>query len=446
MPTATQVTTDTTSDTEVVEGDPQVVGGRYRLEHELGRGGFAVTWRARDLQSGRAVAVKILSLRTVDHWKAIELFEREAKILRNLDHPQIPKYLDFIAPSEGDDRFVLVQELAAGRTLLDLIEGGWHPTEAEARAIADQLLGILEYLHGRSPAVVHRDIKPANIVRGTDGRIALIDFGSVRARLADTSQASTAGTFGYMAPEQLTGRAEPASDLYGLGATLVHLLSHRSPDQLPQRELRIDFRGAINVSPGFERWLARMLEPAPEQRFASAQAARSALHRADVVAGPRLGSFADERVAALVERDGLTVDIAGQSGIWHVLLTLGLVTATLALLGVVFSGGSPYVLLAVALVGAMTFDMGRRTLRRVSDVRLRMDHTGTTLERRLGKWVIHRRVLPPHEPTRLATRGILRKDLLFHTRGGSERLGSRLKRKTAAEIEARVSQAQDELA
>ena len=112
MPTATQVTTDTTSDTEVVEGDPQVVGGRYRLEHELGRGGFAVTWRARDLQSGRAVAVKILSLRTVDHWKAIELFEREAKILRNLDHPQIPKYLDFIAPSEGSDMFVLVQALS----------------------------------------------------------------------------------------------------------------------------------------------------------------------------------------------------------------------------------------------------------------------------------------------------------------------------------------------
>ncbi len=445
MPTTSQTTIDTTSDTEVVE--PEVIANRYRLEHELGRGGFAVTWRGRDLQTGRVVAIKILSMRTVDHWKAIELFEREAKILRHLDHPQIPKYLDFIAPSPGDDRFVLVQELAAGRTLLDLIEGGWHPTEAEARDVADQLLGILDYLHGRSPAVVHRDIKPANIVRAADGRIALIDFGSVRDRLAGTSDhASTAGTFGYMAPEQLTGRAEPASDLYGLGATLVHLLSHRSPDQLPQRELRIDFRRAINVSPGFERWLTRMLEPAPEQRFTSAQAARSALHRDLSITEPRLGSFADERVSALVERDGLTVDFAGQSGIWHTLVTLGLLTATLAMLGHVFSGGSAYVLLAIACVGALTLDMGRRTLRRVSDVRLRMDATGTTIERRLGKWVIQRRALPPHEPTRLGTRGILRKDLVLHTRAGSERLGSRLKRKTAAEVEARIRQAQNDQA
>jgi len=427
-----------------------IIGGRYRLVRELGRGGFAVTWEAFDLTTRGAVAVKILSLRTVDHWKAVELFEREARVLRNLDHPQIPKYLDFIAPGEGGDQFVLVQALAPGRSLADLVKSGWHPTEAEARDLADQLLGILEYLHGRSPPVVHRDIKPANVVRDASGRVSLIDFGSVRDRLAGASEhASTAGTFGYMAPEQLTGRATPASDLYGLGATLVNVLSHRAPDQLPQRELRIDFSEAVSVSKGFERFLGRLLAPAPEQRYPSAQAARSALASGATASDRgRLGSFAAERIAATVEPDALVVDIEPKPRVFSFIATLALLAATLTLLVGSFSGGevSFFQLFAALVVGIVTWRVGAHASRGITTTHLRVDADGTTLERRIGKLTVRRRHIKRGEPMRLASRGLFnRRELVLHTRGATERLGVKIDREAIAGVEARIRQVDAEL-
>ncbi|MBL8786537.1 MAG: serine/threonine protein kinase [Deltaproteobacteria bacterium] len=422
-----------------------LIAGRYRLEHVLGRGGFAVTWLAVDQTTSARVAVKILSLRSVDHWKAVELFEREARVLRNLEHPQIPRYLDFIAPSEGSDRFVLVQELAEGDSLADLVKRGWRPTEAEARDLADQILGILDYLHSRSPPVVHRDLKPANIVRRADGRVAIVDFGSVRDRLAGSSEhASTAGTFGYMAPEQITGRATPASDLYGLGATLVNVLSHHAPDELPQNELRLDFREVIHVSPGFERFLSRLLAPAPEKRFASAQAARRALATGMAAPGSdkhRLGNFAAERVAVVVTPDALVVDIAPQPRWPSVLFTLLALAATVALVTSGVSGELSWFRLFWAVVtGLITWRLGLRAGRSLTNVGLRMDADGTTVERRLGGMKIRRRHISRGEPATLAKKGLLRRDLLLHTRGRTERLGAGLHRDTVAAVEARVLQ------
>ncbi len=426
-----------------------LIAGRYRLVRELGRGGFAVTWQAEDLTTHAAVAVKILSLRAVDHWKAVELFEREARVLKNLDHPQIPKYLDFIAPSEGSDMFVLVQALAPGKSLADLVKGGWRPTESEARELADQVLAILEHLHGRSPPVVHRDIKPANLVRGPDGRISLIDFGSVRDRLASTSEyASTAGTFGYMAPEQLTGRATPASDLYGLGATLLYVLSHRQPGDLPQRELRIDFSGAISVSRGFERFLGRLLAPAPEQRFASAQAARATLAGGLVDRSPRLGSFAAERIAATVEPDAVLVDIAPLPRWFLVIATLAMLAATLAIVGSVFSDAdaSIFRLFWGAVTGIMTWRIGRRAGRSFTSTHLRFDADGTTIARRIGKLGVGSRHIKRGEPMKLASLGYFKKrDLVMHTRGATEQLGVKLDRDAIAGIEARIRQLDSDL-
>ncbi|MFO0745131.1 MAG: serine/threonine-protein kinase [Myxococcota bacterium] len=449
--TATATTTTTTTTETATEARAgTVIAGRYQLESVLGRGGFAVTWRALDLTTRAPVAVKILSLRTVDHWKAVELFEREARVLEQLDHPQIPKYLGFIAPSEGSDRFVLVQSLAEGRSLAELVKTGWRPTEAEARDLADQVLGILEYLHGRSPPVVHRDIKPANLVRRADGRIALVDFGSVRDRLAGASEfASTAGTFGYMAPEQLTGQALPASDLYGLGATLVNVLSHHAPSELPQRELRIDFKGVVHVSPAFERFLGRLLAPAPERRFASARAARKAL--ASGLAGyeaRRLGSFAAERVVAVVEPEALVVDLGGKSRLPSLFLALAALAATVALLVGGLSGGvSFFQLFCAAIMGVITWRVGLRAGRGLTDVRLRMDADGTTIERRVGSLKVLKRHIPRGQPTKLQSKGYFRRrDLLLHTRGRTERLGIGLDRDAVAGVEARVQQLDADLA
>ncbi len=269
-----------------------VIRDRFRIDDTLGQGGFAVTWRGTDLTTGQSVAIKELSIRAVQQWRAIELFEREARVLRNLDHPNIPAYVDFITPdaSTGQDTFVLVQALAPGRSLADRIRDGWRATEDEARAIARTLLQVLSYLHGLSPPAIHRDIKPQNIILDDAGQAMLVDFGAVRDTLATESEVgSVAGTFGYMAPEQFAGRVSPASDLYGLGATLVHLLSHRAPAELPMQGLRLDFRPFVSVSDPFAAFLDRLLAPSPEERFPSAKAGLDALDgRLSLVSKPKV--------------------------------------------------------------------------------------------------------------------------------------------------------------
>ncbi|MEO1297708.1 MAG: protein kinase, partial [Cyanobacteria bacterium J06636_16] len=107
--------------------------------------------------------------------KKLELFEREAQILAKLKHPAIPKYLDYFQKDTTDNRFFyIVQELAEGRSLADLVAAGERFPEIEARRIALEILQILQYLHGLNPPVIHRDIKPSNIVRRKDGRIFLV--------------------------------------------------------------------------------------------------------------------------------------------------------------------------------------------------------------------------------------------------------------------------------
>jgi serine/threonine protein kinase len=263
----------------------EVLLGRYRIEALLGKGGFASTWAATELSSQKPVALKCLSLEQVDDWKSVELFEREAKVLSQLNHPGIPAYVAYHPPEEGVDgaSFILVQELAAGTSLKKRLDEGWRPTEDEIRRVAAKTLEILAYLHCKNPPVVHRDVKPQNLLMDDDGKIRLVDFGAVRDSVASHTEAGSTvvGTYGYMAPEQFQGRAAPTSDLYGLGATLVHLLTGKMPADLPHERLKITFRDLVNLSPGFTQWLDRLLEPVEEDRFPTTQAALDALSRVD---------------------------------------------------------------------------------------------------------------------------------------------------------------------
>lgn len=259
-----------------------VIDNRYRIVRELGRGGTGVTYMADSLVTGQRVALKELSLKGLKDWKQVELFEREARTLESLDHPAIPDYVDYFQVDTVDNRlFYLAQAIAAGSSLADLVDSGWRADEAEARRIAESVLKVLNYLHTLNPPVIHRDIKPQNIIRREDGHIYLVDFGAVQTVYRHTlSQGSTVvGTYGYMAPEQFRGQAVPATDLYGLGATLLYLLTHQSPADLPQKRLRIDFRPYISVSDPFADWLDQMIDPLVEDRFASARIALDALTR-----------------------------------------------------------------------------------------------------------------------------------------------------------------------
>ncbi|MFZ4555287.1 MAG: serine/threonine protein kinase [Pseudanabaena sp.] len=266
-----------------------VLSDRYRIVSMLGRGGMATTYGAVDFASNQdfpsqeevKVAIKVLSLRQSSEWKAIELFEREAKVLASLNHPQIPKYLDYFhIDLETDRRFYLVQELIEGNSLAAIAQHGQESlNETEVQEIAKQILNVLCYLHELTPPVIHRDIKPQNLIRRTNGAIAIVDFGAVQDvyRNTVTGGSTFVGTYGYMAPEQFRGQASCASDIYGLGATLLFLLTHRLPAELPQTRMKIDVRACTNISIEFANWLDQTLEPATEDRFSSARIALETL-------------------------------------------------------------------------------------------------------------------------------------------------------------------------
>lgn len=264
----------------------RIIAQRYRIVRSLGQGAFGITYEAQDLTNDKRVAIKVLSLRQTQDWKALDLFERESRVLAHLNHPAIPKYLGYFYEDTPEDRyFYLIQELVEGDSLADLAKKGWHATEAQVCDIAEQVLEILDYLHFLNPPVIHRDLKPQNIIRRADGRVYLVDFGAVQDVYRRTliEGGTFVGTVGYMPPEQFGGQAFFASDLYALGATLLFLLTHRSPDELPQKRMKIDFRHRISVSPEFANWLEKMLEPAIEDRYKSAPEALGVLrHRSRI--------------------------------------------------------------------------------------------------------------------------------------------------------------------
>lgn len=265
---------------ELLHQPGDIIAKRYRILNFLGQGGVAITYEAEDLQSSQRVALKALSLRRMVDWKIIELFEREARILSQLDHPAIPHYLDYFQVDTPQDRsFYIVQELAPGKSLAVLVENGWQPTRSEVQRIATQILEILVYLQEFTPPIIHRDIKPQNIIRQEDGQVFLVDFGAVQDTYHNTvtGGSTVVGTYGYMAPEQFRGQAVLSTDLYGLGTTLLFLLSGKSPSDLPQRKLRIDFRSHVRLDKEFADWLEKMLEPVTEDRFQSAQEALAVL-------------------------------------------------------------------------------------------------------------------------------------------------------------------------
>jgi hypothetical protein len=231
-----------------------------------------VTYRAADADTGAEVAVKALSLRSLRDWKQLELFQREAQTLASLEHPGIPRYIDaFEEDADADRTFFLVQALAEGRTLEDLVQSGWRADEDEVRRIGAELLGVLQYLGERRPPVAHRDVKPANVVLGggrAGGRVFLVDFGGVQAVAAagDLPGSTVVGTYGFMAPEQFRGAAQPASDLYGLGGTLLYLITGRPPSAFPVDRMRLDV-SSVRMGTQLEAVVSGLLEPVLEDRM-----------------------------------------------------------------------------------------------------------------------------------------------------------------------------------
>ncbi len=257
----------------------QILHDRYQIQALLGRKPGRQTFLALDLQNQLPVVIKLLLFSPDFTWEDFKLFEREAETLKALDHPAIPQYLaSFEVEIEFGKGFALVQSYIEARSLQQLTQDGRRFSEAELRAIAKALLDILEYLYRLQPPVIHRDIKPSNVLLknrsgNSPGEVYLIDFGSVQTA-AHGGTVTVVGTYGYMPPEQFGGRSLPASDLYGVGMTLIYLATGQHPADLPQNDLHVEFKHLTSLSEPFTSWIEWLTDPSLTKRPATAQDAR----------------------------------------------------------------------------------------------------------------------------------------------------------------------------
>ncbi|MCO1654854.1 serine/threonine-protein kinase [Pseudonocardia humida] len=209
----------------------RVIGGRYVVLGELGRGGMGIVWRAEDRVIGRQVAVKELhlaeGLSPEDRHNFRERLLREARTAGRLSDPGIVTVYDVVTDNGVDH---IVMELIDARTLADVVAQNGPLDERTATPVAQQLLSALRAAH--EAGVAHRDVKPGNVMLTPSGRVKLTDFGIAHAT-DDTRLTSTGllvGSPGYLSPEQLDGAdASPASDLWALGATLFYAVEGRGP-------------------------------------------------------------------------------------------------------------------------------------------------------------------------------------------------------------------------
>src|SRR6266700_728970 len=264
-----------------------LLNNRFQLISRIGQGGMGAVYKASDtLLFDRLVAIKEMSKAGLPPQRVEEAeasFEREARLLADLNHPNLPRIYDHFTEN---DRSYLVMDFIEGETLEKYLEdrnGKPFPVE-DVLDWAEQLCKVLDYLHNHQPPIIFRDLKPANVMVSESGHIYLIDFGIARIFKPGQSHDTVAlGSPGFAAPEQY-GKAQstPRSDLYSLGALIHCLLTGDDPSERP-----FFFRQASQanpaVSPGIDALLRRMLEMDAGRRPASAQEVLQALRNGDTV-------------------------------------------------------------------------------------------------------------------------------------------------------------------
>ncbi|MEL6488708.1 MAG: serine/threonine-protein kinase [Cyanobacteria bacterium J06621_3] len=253
----------------------------YRIVQLLGQGGFGRTYLAEDQGrfNERCAIKEFVPIKGEDKFsdKATQLFQREASVLYQIDHPQIPK---FRATFEEEERLFLVQDYVEGPTFHEVLNQrraqGRNFSEGEVRQFLKQLLPVLAHIHAKG--IIHRDISPDNIILRKDDQLpVLIDFGVVKEVVTrmqmdpSVAQATTVGKAGYAPSEQLqTGRAYPSSDLYALAVTAIVLLTGREPQSLfDDINFAWQWQEFVQVTPEFAAVLNKALSYRPGDRYQS---------------------------------------------------------------------------------------------------------------------------------------------------------------------------------
>ncbi len=258
---------------------------RYRIVAELGRGGMGAVYHGRDENLGVDVAIKENLFVSPQF---AQQFRREASLLAGLRHPNLPRVTDhFVIPGQGQ---YLVMDFVAGDDAGNRYKHLNRPlAEREVVAWGADILDALHYLHSRQPPVVHRDIKPSNIKITPEGRAVLVDFGLAKAQASAEATATGAKGLspGYSPPEQYgSGRTDPRSDLYSIGATMYALLAGQKPVDALERALgHGTLVPLLSLNPAVSARVAAAIEKAmaiqPDGRFASAAEFLAALRRDD---------------------------------------------------------------------------------------------------------------------------------------------------------------------
>jgi serine/threonine protein kinase/Tol biopolymer transport system component len=303
--------------------------GPYEIVSLLGAGGMGEVWRARDSRLGRDVAVKVLPVHVADDPKALARFEREARAVAALSHPNVLALHDFGREDDGHPGspgiVYTVTELLEGETLRERLRQGPIPPRKVAEWGAQMARGLAA---AHDKGIVHRDLKPENLFLTRDGRVTVLDFGVALYEpplptddsAADTMHLRTEagrvlGTMGYMAPEQVCGETVDArSDLFSLGCVLYEMLTGERPFHresiaetvvavLREEPEGLDAltSGSLNrrVPPAFARVVRHCLEKGPEERF---QSARDLAFQLEVLASESSGTAPSLVVEALPVR------------------------------------------------------------------------------------------------------------------------------------------------
>ncbi len=292
-----------------------VLDGKYEILKKVGQGGMSIVYLAMDNRLNKQWAVKEIkndgskSMQTL-----LKGLEREANILKNVDHPVLPRIVDII--NENGVIYVIM-DFVEGKPLSDVLKSDGAQKQSDVIEWGRALASALDYLHSMNPPIIYRDMKPSNVMLKPDGSVKLIDFGTAKEYIVENNADTTAlGTRGYAAPEQFgdaQGRGiyntDARTDIYNLGATLYHLVTGKNPCE-PPYEIKPIRQWNPTLSSGLEQIIIKCCQPNPQDRYQSCSELLYALDHYNELDN-EYKAQSKKKLAAFTTMVGLSVISAG---------------------------------------------------------------------------------------------------------------------------------------
>lgn len=254
-----------------------VIDGKYKVLHQIGKGGMSTVYLAINEKVNKQWAVKeVKKYSRTSNGVVTQNPLNENTIMRKLHHPHLPSIIDII---DQDDTFLIIMDYVEGRTLKAILDEKGALPQDQVVDYAIQLCTVLSYLHHQNPKIIYRDMKPANVMLKPDGNVVLIDFGTAREyKKGNIEDTVCLGTRGYAAPEQYggIGQTDERTDVYNLGVTIYQLVTGKNPTK-PPYEIRPIREWDQGLSSGLEAIVTKCTKSNPEERYQTAEELKFAL-------------------------------------------------------------------------------------------------------------------------------------------------------------------------